>query len=61
VRLLTLRLRPLPRESALEHRAINKAIRRGDAAAASKNAGAHRRRASEIMIPLLEKFGTSNF
>jgi DNA-binding GntR family transcriptional regulator len=61
VRLLTLRLRPLPRESALEHRAIVKAIRRGDAAAASKNASAHRRRASEIMIPLLEKFGTSNF
>lgn len=54
-RLLTLNLRPLPVNSALEHRAIIKAIRKGDPAVAARNAGNHRRRASEIMIPLLEK------
>jgi len=57
-RLLTLRLRPLPRKSALEHRAIVRAIRSGKPAAAAKYAGDHRRRASAIMIPLLEKLGT---
>jgi len=59
-RLLTLRLRPLPVKSAEEHRTIIEAIRKGDPAAAAKMAGAHRRRASEIMIPLLEKFSTPN-
>jgi DNA-binding GntR family transcriptional regulator len=59
-RLLTLRLRPLPVRSALEHRAIIEAIRKGDRAAAARTAGAHRRRAGEIMIPLLEKFSTPN-
>ena len=54
-RLLTLNLCPLPVSSALEHRAIIKAIRKSDPAAAAKSAGNHRRRASEIMIPLLEK------
>ena len=59
-RLLTLRLRPLPVKSAIEHRAIIAAIRKGDPAAAARNAAAHRRRASEMMIPLLEKFGAAN-
>jgi DNA-binding GntR family transcriptional regulator len=59
-RLLTLRLRPLPVKSAPEHRAIIAAIRKGDPAAAAKMAGAHRRRAGEIMIPLIEKFSTPN-
>jgi DNA-binding GntR family transcriptional regulator len=56
-RLLTLRLRPMPVKSALEHRAIIEAIRKGDPQAAARHAGAHRRRASEIMIPLLENLG----
>ncbi len=59
-RLLTLRLRPLPIRSAPEHRAIIEAIRRGNPAAAARTAAAHRRRAGEIMIPLLEKFSTPN-
>jgi DNA-binding GntR family transcriptional regulator len=54
-RLLTLRLRPPPDKSAVEHYAIIEAIRRGDAGGASKCAANHRRRASQIMIPLLEK------
>lgn len=54
-RLLTLRLRPAPSKSAVDHHAIIRAIRRGDAAAASKTTADHRRIASEIMIPLLEK------
>lgn len=53
-RLLTLRLRPLPKKSAVEHAAIVDAIRKGDASGASRNAASHRRRASQIMIPLLE-------
>jgi DNA-binding GntR family transcriptional regulator len=60
-RLLTLRLRPIPLKSAPEHRAIIEAIRKGDPAAAAKSAGAHRRGASEVMIPLLEKLSASNF
>jgi DNA-binding GntR family transcriptional regulator len=60
VRLITLRLRPIPRESATEHRAIIEAIRKGDPAAAAKSAGMHRRRASRIMIPLVEKLGGPN-
>jgi DNA-binding GntR family transcriptional regulator len=59
-RLLTLRLRPLPVKSAPEHWAIIEAIRKGNPSAAARMAGAHRRRASEIMIPLLEKFSTPN-
>lgn len=54
-RLLTLRLRPPPEKSAIEHYAIIEAIRQGDAGGASKSAANHRRRASQIMIPLLEK------
>lgn len=54
-RLLTLRLRPPLQKSAVEHYAIIEAIRKGDANGASKNAAGHRRRASQIMIPLLEK------
>lgn len=59
-RLLTLRLRPLPLKSAPEHRAIIDAIRNGKPKAAAKSAGAHRRRASEEMLPLLAKLGLSN-
>ncbi len=59
-RLLTLRLRPRPVKSAPEHRAIIEAIRSGDPGAAAKSAGAHRRRASEVMIPLIEKFSAPN-
>jgi DNA-binding GntR family transcriptional regulator len=58
-RLLTLRLRPSPLNSAIEHRAIIEAIRKGDARAAAESAAEHRRRASQIMIPLLEKLTSS--
>lgn len=58
-RLLTLRLRPLPQESAVEHDAIIAAIRNGDADGASRSAADHRRRASRMMIPLLEKLMVS--
>lgn len=57
-RLLTLRLRPKPLNSAIEHRAIIEAIRTGDARAAADSAARHRRRASQIMIPLLEKLNS---
>lgn len=57
-RLLTLRLRPKPLNAAVEHRAIIEAIRAGNAHAAAENAAGHRRRASEIMIPLLEKLNS---
>ena len=57
-RLLTLRLRPKPSNAATEHRAIIEAIRSGHAHAASENAAEHRRRASQIMIPLLEKLNS---
>lgn len=59
-RLLTLRLRPIPIKSAPEHRAIIEAIRKGNPSAAARNAGAHRRRASAEMLPLLAKLGISN-
>ena len=58
-RLLTLRLRPSPSNSAVEHRAIIEAIRKGDARAAAEKAAEHRRRASQIMIPLLEKLNSA--
>jgi len=58
-RLLTVRLRPKPVNAAVEHRAIIEAIRIGDIRAAAENAAEHRRRASEIMIPLLEKLTAS--
>ena len=57
-RLLTLRLRPKPLNAATEHRAIIEAIRCGDARAAAENAVEHRRRASEIMIPLLREMNS---
>lgn len=57
-RLLTLRLRPKPLNAAVEHRAIIEAIRIGNARAAAENAAEHRRRASQIMIPLLEKINS---
>lgn len=59
-RLLTLRLRPIPIKSAPEHRAIIEAIRKGNPSAAARSAGAHRRRASAEMLPLLAKLGISN-
>jgi DNA-binding GntR family transcriptional regulator len=45
--------------SAIEHRAIIEAIRKGDARAAAESAAEHRRRASQIMIPLLETLTSS--
>ncbi len=57
-RLLTLRLRPKPLNSIIEHWAIIEAIRIGNVRAAAGNAVEHRRRASEMMIPLLEKLNS---
>lgn len=56
-RMMTLRLRAKPTKSAKEHQAIVKAIRSGDAAAAGGHAKAHRLRARDELLPLLEQLG----
>ena len=59
-RLVTLRLRPLPAQSAPEHYAIIAAIKARDFSAAAENAAAHRRHAREELLPLLAKLGVAN-
>lgn len=54
-RRLTLHLRPLPVDSAGEHRAIVDAIRKGDAIAAGAAARDHRRRARDQLVPILKR------
>lgn len=56
-RMLTLRLRPKPALSVREHAAILKAIRKGDAAAARDQTKAHRVRARDQLLPLLQQLG----
>jgi DNA-binding GntR family transcriptional regulator len=58
-RLLTVRLRPLPKASAAEHHLIIASIAKGDAKLASKTAADHRRRARQIIVPLLESLAPS--
>jgi DNA-binding GntR family transcriptional regulator len=56
-RMFTLRLRSKPVASILEHRAIIKAIKRGDALVAHSRAREHRIRARDVLLPLLDQFG----
>lgn len=56
-RMVTLRLRDGLSFSIAEHRAIAAAIRAGDALAAHAAAGAHRRRARDTLLPLVERIG----
>ena len=56
-RMLTIRLRPKPTGSVLEHRAIVGAIRQGDASEARERAKQHRARARDQLLPLLDQFG----
>jgi DNA-binding GntR family transcriptional regulator len=59
-RIVTLRLRDKPLKSNKEHREILEYIRQGDAEAARKAFRAHRRRAGQELISLLEKFRITN-
>lgn len=54
-RMVTLRLRNVPRKSTREHRAILKAIQAGDAAKAQKLFRAHRERAAQELVAALER------
>ena len=56
-RMLTIRLRPKPVASVLDHRAIVAAIRAGDAALARDRAQAHRAAARDMLLPLLAQLG----
>lgn len=58
-RMFTLKLRPVPADSAGQHRAIVDALRNGNAAAAREAAAAHRRSACSAILPLVEKLGLS--
>ena len=59
-RLYTLRLRPKPLESATEHKAITDALRRADPHSAEAAARAHRSKARDALLPLLEQYGMRN-
>lgn len=54
-RRLTLHLRPVPHDSAPEHRAIVAAIRAGDARGAGEAARLHRRQARRQLVPILDR------
>lgn len=55
-RALTLFMRPLPTQSNQDHRHVLDAIRKGDPEAAHQIHHAHRRKAKEMLIQLLEKY-----
>jgi DNA-binding GntR family transcriptional regulator len=59
-RIVTLRLRDKPLKSNKEHRKILEYIRQGNAEAAREAFRAHRRRAGQELISLLEKFRITN-
>ena len=56
-RMMTLRLRPKPTRSMTEHQAITAAIRKGDSAEAASRTRAHRQRARDELLPLLDRLG----
>jgi DNA-binding GntR family transcriptional regulator len=56
-RMLTLRLRPKPGRSLRDHRGIVEAIRLGEAPAARDRAKAHRARARDELLPLIDALG----
>lgn len=59
-RMFTLSLRPLPVASAVDHAAIIAAVRAGDPVAASLAARAHRQKARDQLLPLLQELKLSN-
>lgn len=59
-RMLTLRLRPKPVESNLDHRAVLEAIVKGDAEAARRLHRKHRERSGSMLVTLLESHGLNN-
>jgi DNA-binding GntR family transcriptional regulator len=56
-RMLTLKLRPKPMQSVEEHQLIIDAIRQGLPEQAHNHAGAHRARARDMLLPLLDRLG----
>lgn len=56
-RMFTLSLRPLPRKSTEEHRAVLEAIAAGDAQRAAGLYAAHRRRGGAELMAIIEKHG----
>lgn len=59
-RMATLRLRPPPEQSNIEHRALVDSIARGDPAEARRVHEAHRHRAKELLVSILEDIGGSH-
>lgn len=59
-RMFTLGLRPLPTASAVDHGAIIAAVRAGDPVAASNAARAHRQKARDQFLPLLQELKLNN-
>lgn len=55
-RILTLRMRPRPIESSIEHRAVLEAMRRGDGRAAYELFKAHRARGMDLILGLIEHY-----
>jgi DNA-binding GntR family transcriptional regulator len=56
-RMFTLALRPLPKRSTEEHRAVVDAIRVGDVTEARELYAAHRRRGGDEMMTIIERHG----
>ena len=55
-RMVTLRMRPLPRRSSEDHRQVLDAILAGDAEAAYKAHFKHRQDAMKLLIGILERY-----
>jgi DNA-binding GntR family transcriptional regulator len=60
VRMVTLRMRPKPTSSMIDHNALVTAIEQGKSGAARKIHREHRRRSGRMLIGLLRKHGLSN-
>jgi DNA-binding GntR family transcriptional regulator len=56
-RMFTLTLRPLPKRSTQEHRAVVDAIRAGDVERARELYAAHRRRSGDEMMAIIDRHG----
>jgi DNA-binding GntR family transcriptional regulator len=59
-RMVTLRLRPKPTSSMLDHKALVAAIEEGKPSAARRIHREHRRRSGKMLIALLRKYGLSS-
>ena len=60
-RMATLKMRPTPKASNREHRAVVDAIRRGDADTARSTHENHRRNAGELLVSILKDLSAPNF